>query len=259
MICPTCKKEVSIIKKETDEFGKVIEYFSCGHRLITARFCEKFIGLTTIALKKKDKNNNIYEESLSGQTISREGKIMNLQKRENKVNKICKEETILEKEQIRQELDEELVTAKKWIDYLNKAKGKDFILPQHSKKDEGVDAISRSISNPKVKLKIQIVSSDFKARESLGQKGKFTAFRNKEDKIKATIIDPISHKDQKYPLDLKRETILLLNGWWTVTEEDLDYFKTYYPNSHWFLQRAGFREIWFISMKDDGPIYKIYP
>jgi hypothetical protein len=33
MICPTYKKEVEIVRKETDELGKVINYFSSGHRL----------------------------------------------------------------------------------------------------------------------------------------------------------------------------------------------------------------------------------
>lgn len=79
MICSTCKKEVSIIKKETDEFGKVINYFSCGHRLFQVTIEEKVKAYEMLGIKKRrqerfSKNHKFEYEALMGERVGRNGK-----------------------------------------------------------------------------------------------------------------------------------------------------------------------------------------
>jgi len=157
-------------------------------------------------------------------------------------------------------IDDELVVAEKFINYINKKENKDFIIPFHPD-DSAFDAESYSKSNPKKKLKMEIVKSDFGAHKELGRKGKYIKFRNAEEKIQEIIIKPVIHKSRKnkYSPDFKKDNILLIDGWWTLYEDELNHFKDKYLNSYEFLEKAGFKEIWFIGMKDDGPVYKLYP
>jgi hypothetical protein len=79
MICPTCKKEVSIIKKEIDEFGKVINYFSCGHKLFQVHINETAKAYEMLGIKKGgqerfSKKHRYYYEVLEGEGIGRDGK-----------------------------------------------------------------------------------------------------------------------------------------------------------------------------------------
>lgn len=79
MICPTCKKEVSIIKKETDEFGKVINYFSCGHKLFQVYIKETIKSHVMLGIKKKrperfSKKHKFEYEVLTGERIGGDGK-----------------------------------------------------------------------------------------------------------------------------------------------------------------------------------------
>lgn len=155
--------------------------------------------------------------------------------------------------------DDELHVAEKFINHLNGTYKKDFVLPYHPTEDTGIDALTRSKSNTMEELKMQIVSSDFKAQESLGKEGMYETDRDMPKLITDTIVEPIKHKSGRYSPDFKKEIILLLNGWWKVTKEVLDYFKSHCLDSPFILKNAGFKEIWFVSMKDGGPIYKLYP
>lgn len=79
MICPACKKEVEIVKKETDEFGKVINYFSCGHRLFQVHFEDTAKAYEMLGIKKKgqerfSKKHKFEYEVLTGERIGRDGK-----------------------------------------------------------------------------------------------------------------------------------------------------------------------------------------
>ena len=79
MICPTCKKEVEIIKRETDEYGKVINYLSCGHRLFQVHIKETIKAHVMLGIKKKglerfSEKHEFEEEVLSGERIGRDGK-----------------------------------------------------------------------------------------------------------------------------------------------------------------------------------------
>jgi hypothetical protein len=151
--------------------------------------------------------------------------------------------------------DDELHVAEKFANHLNRTYKKDFVLPYHSTEDTGIDALTHSKSNPTEIIKIQIVSSDFKAKETLGKEKMYETFRDVTD----TIVAPIKHKSCRYSPDFKKDIVLVLDGWWTVRKEHLDYFKTHCLNSYFILKNAGFKEIWFVSMKDGGPIYKLYP
>jgi hypothetical protein len=156
-------------------------------------------------------------------------------------------------------IDDELHVAEKFVNHLNETCKKDFVLPYHPEEDTGIDALTHSKSNPIEILKIQIVSSDFKAKESLGKEGVYTTFRDRTEEIANTIVTPILHKSHRYSPHFKEDIVLLLDGWWGVTKKDIDYFKTHVLNSYFLLRNAGFKEIWFVSMKDGGPIYKLYP
>jgi hypothetical protein len=156
-------------------------------------------------------------------------------------------------------IDDELHVAEKFVNHLNGTYKRDFALPYHPAEDTGIDALTHSKSNPREILKMQIVSSDFKAQESLGKEGKYERDRDRPQRIIDTIVEPIKHKSGRYSPDFKKEIILLLNGWWKVSKEDLDYFKTHCLDSCFILKNAGFKEIWFVSEKDGGPIYKLYP
>ena len=79
MICPTCKKEVSIIKKETDKSGNVISYFSCGHKLFQVTIKESIKAYEMLGIKKKgqerlSKDHKFECEEIAGERIGRDGK-----------------------------------------------------------------------------------------------------------------------------------------------------------------------------------------
>ncbi len=132
-------------------------------------------------------------------------------------------------------------------------------MPYHPEYDIGIDVLTHSKSYPTEVLEIQIVSSDFKAKETLGKEVMYETFRTATEKIMDTIVEPIKHKSRRYSPNFKKDIVLVLDGWWTVRKEDLDYFKAHCLNSYLILKDAGFKEIWFVSMKDGGPIYKLFP
>lgn len=79
MICPICKKEVSIIKKETDEFGKIINYFSCGHKLFQVALKESVKAYEMLGIKKRgsekfSKDHKFEYEVLTGERIGKDRK-----------------------------------------------------------------------------------------------------------------------------------------------------------------------------------------
>jgi len=156
-------------------------------------------------------------------------------------------------------IDDDLHIAEKFIKYLNKTYNKDFVLPFHPKEDNSIDALTHRESNPQEMLTIQIVKSDFNGWEALGKEGIYIVSRDRSEKILDTIVNPISHKSNRYSPDFKRDLILLLHGWWTVDEDVLNYFKNNCLDSFFRLQKTGFKEIWFVSERWDGPIYRLWP
>jgi len=157
-------------------------------------------------------------------------------------------------------IDDELVVAEKFIKHINIKENKNFILPYHPQNDASFDAESYKESNPKEKIRMEIVRSDFNAHKEIGKKGEYTAFRSTEEKVQQIIVEPINHKSRnsKYSPAFKKDNILLIDGWWSLDEDELDFFKNS-PSSYEFLKNAGFREIWFVSMKDNGIVCKLYP
>jgi hypothetical protein len=96
MICPTCKKEVEITKRETDEFGRVVNYFSCGHRLLEVAI-QNFIQPYSIAsIKKKgpekfSKKNKFEYEQLIGKRFGKDGRLVFIDRIINRVKDSYKE------------------------------------------------------------------------------------------------------------------------------------------------------------------------
>jgi hypothetical protein len=153
----------------------------------------------------------------------------------------------------------ELNAAKKFIEFFNKTQVKDFVVPYNLGKDASIDALTHRESSPDEILKMQIVKSDFRAEASLGKRQIYEACRDTTEKIEQTILEPILHKSRRYSKDYKKDMVLLLDGWWTVTEDDLKYFKTHCLKSYLKLRDTGFKEIWFVSEKWDGPVYRLWP
>jgi len=59
----------------------------------------------------------------------------------------------------------------------------------------------------------------------------------------------------KYPIQLRREILLLLDGWLGVRPEDLEQFK---DSEKKFMENTGYKEIWFIGGLSET-IVKLYP
>lgn len=120
-------------------------------------------------------------------------------------------ENILNIKNKKQIIDDELVVAEKFINFLNKEQSKNFALPHHPK-DGSFDAESYDKSDPQKKIKMEIVKSDFKAREAHGKTGKYARYRTIEEKIQDLIIEPINHKSKKLNIRpiLKRTIYCLL-------------------------------------------------
>ena len=79
MICPTCKKEASIVKKETDKSGNIANYFSCGHKLFQVYIKDTVKAYVMLGIKKKgqerfSEKHEFEEEVLTGEKIGRDGK-----------------------------------------------------------------------------------------------------------------------------------------------------------------------------------------
>lgn len=80
MICPTCKEEVEMVKRETDEFGRIIGYFSCGHRLLELAVQSSVRTYPITNIKKKgpekfSRKHGFQYEALEGKRIGKDGKL----------------------------------------------------------------------------------------------------------------------------------------------------------------------------------------
>ncbi|HOK17621.1 MAG TPA: hypothetical protein PL164_02645 [Candidatus Paceibacterota bacterium] len=79
MFCQSCKKKVKIVKRETDKFGKVINYLSCGHKLFQVHIKDTVKPYIMLGIKKRSrerfsKKHKFYYEILEGERIGKDGK-----------------------------------------------------------------------------------------------------------------------------------------------------------------------------------------
>jgi hypothetical protein len=106
MFCQHCKREVEIIKVESDNSGTKITSFSCGHRH-TEKTCQeslKIYGLTELK-KKGEKNfskNHDYEyEQITGERVGKNGILVSINRIIDRVKDFYKEVVIKGNEVIR--------------------------------------------------------------------------------------------------------------------------------------------------------------
>lgn len=79
MICPICKKKVLLFKKETDELGKVINYFSCGHKFFQVCVHDSGKSHELLGIKKRterrfSKDHKFEYEVLIGERVGKDAK-----------------------------------------------------------------------------------------------------------------------------------------------------------------------------------------
>jgi len=79
MFCQSCKKEVEIVKQQTDKFGRVINCFSCGHKLFQITITDtiksyEMLGIRKRGQEKFSKNHKFEYEVLTGERVGHNGK-----------------------------------------------------------------------------------------------------------------------------------------------------------------------------------------
>jgi hypothetical protein len=95
MICPHCKKEVEMLKQETDESGRITNYFSCGHKHFEITFNEKINLLEMFNVKKKgiidfSKDHKFEYEETVGERIGKDGNIVFIHQVIDRINNFYK-------------------------------------------------------------------------------------------------------------------------------------------------------------------------
>ncbi len=156
-------------------------------------------------------------------------------------------------------IDDELKIANIFIEHINKNHNEDYCEPYHPSIDEGIDALAHKKSNPEHTLKMQITVADYDAREKFATKGEVLRVYNRTEpdpRIEKGIIEPIKQKSEKYSIELKRDLILLLDGWWIVGKLSSKEIKDLKDLRKKFFKGTGFLGIYLVYNKN---IYKIYP
>ncbi|MCD6192140.1 MAG: hypothetical protein J7L26_01560 [Candidatus Aminicenantes bacterium] len=160
---------------------------------------------------------------------------------------------------------DELPIAVRFIRYLNKTYCTDYVLADEQPvQNEEIDILARSKKNPKQELKIQIEVADRKMREVIGKKlakqndsgirfASFSRITRPGGKEKALgwVQDAIRKK--KYPTDLKKGLILLLDGWWSIgllREKDVKELQR-------ICRSSEYQEIWIIYLKECKKLYPL--
>ncbi len=115
---------------------------------------------------------------------------------------------------------EELQVAHRFIEYYNQNYGTDYILSKTQPRvDDPIDVLVHSKSNPKRVLKIQVKTFDAEVRKCLDdeKKGKFLRIINSGEEH--PLINKLKEDVKRWNLDInvKKELILLLDGFWSVS------------------------------------------
>lgn len=154
---------------------------------------------------------------------------------------------------------EELQVAERFIKYLNNLNNTDYLLPKYQPPEGSpVDILAYSKSDPKKILKMQVTTSDADVRKSLTTRGRFLRITNSGEPnplIQKGVLEPIFKKSTKYNQKVKRDLILLLDGWWSagkLKDVEAENLKILYKN---FLRGAGFKEIWIVYLKNSVKLY----
>lgn len=138
--------------------------------------------------------------------------------------------------------DSEIHAVNRFLSVFNQKKSKHFEIIKKPLSDSHIDVlIGCSLNNEQIGLQVRVSddeawkeshTKDFFERSGLG-------FDTYHDAIRNAIV-----KKLKYPLELRKELILLLDGWPAVRPEDLKYFRT---KEKKFMRETGYEEIWFVG------------
>lgn len=113
------------------------------------------------------------------------------------------------------------------------------------KQADSADVIIRDPNTGKV-VKIQVRESDDEHQYPIST-GKFSRAGNSYDIASKAIRRAIQDKIDKNYAD-KSNLVIALGGWKSVRKEELVKFSTNESN---FLEKAGFKEIWFVGQEDE--------
>lgn len=135
-------------------------------------------------------------------------------------------------------------TALRFLGKINETHGTSFALSDKPLPENSpVDCIAVETKTNK-SLLLQVRTSDDEPIKDLMQ-GKMVHRSGKRHEIHhKTIRRAIFSKSSKYPAEVKKGLILLLDGWLGVQQEDLNEFKS---TEREFLNQTGFDEVWFVG------------
>lgn len=116
MICPNCKKEVEVVKKEDDGNGTIISHFSCGHKHFEKNFIDSISLLDMLNLKNKgmdsfSKDHKFKYEETIGERIGGDGKVVFIHRVIDRFNNIYKE-LVRQRDKIIRDIQEKLTSHK---------------------------------------------------------------------------------------------------------------------------------------------------
>lgn len=143
---------------------------------------------------------------------------------------------------------DEIRVVNRFLPVFNQKKLSAYLVgPNQPAENSHVDVIVVDIKSHK-KLNIQVRVSDDAPWAALARTKLFKrlsiGFVTHHNAIKKAI----ESKIKKYPLETRKDIILLLDGWLAVRSEDLQEFKT---TELQFLSETGFKEIWFVGASPD--------
>ncbi|MBU4274965.1 hypothetical protein KKE19_04105 [Patescibacteria group bacterium] len=149
--------------------------------------------------------------------------------------------------------EKEIIVVNRFLPVFNKENNTQFILSQNQPlTDSHIDIL---ISDGSKEIELQVRVSDDEPWGKLF-KNKFFERSGKGFEISHNAIKrAIETKIKKYPLQIRNDLILLLDGWLAVRPEDLENFIT---TENEFMKNSEFKEIWFVG-EIQKTIIKLYP
>lgn len=161
----------------------------------------------------------------------------------------------------------ELKVCRQFVKYFNYKYTKTYSEPELvDESKDAPDCISTDITNPDIIYQFEITKSSPEEAENLGKDSEHEFFyesRNEHDlysKQASVLYSILKAKSSKYSTEFKATFIILLEGASIEYEDkDIQIIVSKILNSEQWqeeLKKLGFKEIWYVSIKD---IFKFYP
>lgn len=148
-----------------------------------------------------------------------------------------------DKRRLNSKQEQEIQVVNRFLPVFNSKNSSQFVLSQNQPPiDSHIDVLITE-TKTKQEMGLQVRVSDDQPWGKLYRNKIFerlgVGFKIHHKAIKRAIEDK-----KKYPLQLRDNLILLLDGWLSVRPEDLEYFIN---TEKEFMQKSGFKEIWFVG------------